>query len=136
MGTLYIYRVLPYGWWTLGREGGSVPPTPEQRAEARRIAKEISKVGFVLPGTLLERRLACTHDGCRCHDDPPKLHGPYWYWTRKVRAKTVSRMLRVEQAEEYRTWFDNERRLRSLVKQLEELSLAIIETDPRSPRRR
>ena len=36
-------------------KGGLVPPTPDQRAEARRIAKAISKVGFVLPGTLLER---------------------------------------------------------------------------------
>ncbi len=65
--------------------------TPEQRAEARRIAREISKVGFVLPGTVTKRYLTCTHQGCKCHGDPPSLHGPYWYWTRKVRAKTVIR---------------------------------------------
>jgi len=112
-----------------------VAATPEQRAEQRRIAKEISKVGFVLPGTLLERRLTCTHAGCHCHDDPPKLHGPYWYWTRKVRAKTVSRTLSAEQVEEYRSWFDNERRLRSLIQQLEQLGLSIVENDPRSPKR-
>ncbi|MHB8329063.1 MAG: DUF6788 family protein [Acidimicrobiales bacterium] len=111
-------------------------PTAEQRAEVRRIAKELAKVGFVLPGTLLERRLTCTHAGCRCHDDPPRLHGPYWYWTRKVRSKTVSRVLSREQVEEYQPWFDNEKRLRELVRQLEELSLSIVESDPRSPRRR
>jgi len=56
-----------------------VSVTPEQRAEARRIAREISKVGFVLPGTVTKRYLTCTHQGCKCHGDPPSLHGPYWY---------------------------------------------------------
>ena len=113
-----------------------MPPGPDQRAEQRRLAQEIAKIGFVLPGTLLERRLTCTHAGCHCHDDPPHLHGPYWYWTRKVNAKTTSRVLSTSQVEEYRPWFDNERRLRALVRQLEELSLSIIEDDPRTPRRR
>ena len=114
----------------------SVPPTPDQQAEARRIAKEIARIGFVLPGTLLERRLTCTHAGCHCHHDPPQLHGPYWYWTRKVRAKTVSKMLSAEQAAEYKSWFDNEKQLRSLVAELERLGLSIVKDDPRTPRRR
>ena len=112
-----------------------MPPTPDQRAEARRIAKEISKVGFVLPGTLLERHLTCTHPGCACHGDPPRLHGPYWYWTRKVNAKTVSRMLSPEQAAEYRPWFEAEKSLRALLHDLEELGLSVLEADPRSPHR-
>ncbi len=112
-----------------------MPPTPNQRAEARRIAKAISKVGFVLPGTLLERHLTCTHPGCGCHADPPRLHGPYWYWTRKVNAKTVSHMLSPEQAEEYRAWLDAAKRLRALVHELEQLGLSIFEADPRTPHR-
>jgi hypothetical protein len=117
-------------------QGGRVLPTPEQRAEARRIGREIAKVGFALPGTLSERYLTCTHVGCHCHADPPNLHGPYWYWTRKVHAKTVSRSLSREQAAEYQPWFENEKRLRLLVHELEELSMSILEADPRSPKRR
>ncbi len=117
-------------------QGGHVPVTPEQRAEARRITREISKIGFVLPGTISKRYLTCTHQGCKCHGDPPSLHGPYWYWTRKVRSKTVTRSLSAEQAEEYQAWFDNEKRLRFLVRELEELSLRIAEGDPRTPKRR
>ena len=113
-----------------------MPSSSEQRAEAARIAKEISKVGFVLPGTLLERYLTCTHPGCHCHDEPPHLHGPYWYWTRKVNAKTVSVVLSPEQVEDYRSWFDNQKRLRSLVHELESLSLAVVDSDPRTPKRR
>jgi hypothetical protein len=113
-----------------------MPLIPEQRAEARHIAKEIARVGFVLPGTILERRLSCTHDGCHCHGDPPQLHGPYWYWTRKVNAKTVSRMLSPEQVQDYQPWIENERRLRALVHELEQIGLDIVDTDPRTPRRR
>lgn len=108
---------------------------PKQVAEQARIAAALAEVGFVLPGSLSARRLTCTHAGCHCHDEPPQLHGPYWYWTRKVAAKTVSKMLSAEQAEEYQSFIDNDRRLRGLVKDLERVGLAIIEEDPRTPRR-
>lgn len=111
-------------------------PTANQRARARRIAAAIAKIDFVLPGTLLERYLHCQNPGCHCHADPPQLHGPYWYWTRKVDAKTVSRVLSAEQVKDYRRWFDNRRRLRELTQELEELSLALVDADPRTPRRR
>jgi len=108
----------------------------EQKREQARIAKELAQVGFVLPGSLGARELTCTHAGCHCHGEPPELHGPYWYWTRKVSAKTVSKTLSAEQADDYRVWIENERRLRSLVKELENLGLSIIDSDPRTPRRR
>jgi hypothetical protein len=76
-------------------------PSAEDRAEAKRIAGEIAKIGFVLPGSVTKRYLTCTHQGCRCHGEPPRLHGPYWYWTRKVNGKTVTKSLREEQVEDY-----------------------------------
>jgi hypothetical protein len=110
---------------------------PQLRAERRRIVGAISKIGPVVPGTLLERSLACQNPGCRCHADPPQLHGPYWYWTRKVNNKTVSQILSLEQVAEYKEWFDNERKLRALVSELEALGISAIESDPRSaPKRR
>jgi hypothetical protein len=120
----------------LGCKAALVDLTRSQRAEARRIINDMAKVGFVLPGTLLERHLTCTHPGCACHGGPPRLHGPYWYWTRKVNAKTVSRMLSAEQVDDYRSWFEAEKHLRALVHELEELGLSIVEADPRTPRRR
>ncbi|MGH8296393.1 MAG: DUF6788 family protein [Steroidobacteraceae bacterium] len=110
--------------------------SPEQAAEQARIAEALANLGFVLPGTLLERRLTCTHAGCRCHGDPPALHGPYFQWSRKLRAKTVSTTFSPEQVADYRPWFDNERQLRALVRELQTLSLAVVEADVRTPRRR
>jgi hypothetical protein len=108
----------------------------KQRKEQARIARALGEMGFALPGSLTERRFTCTHAGCHCHADPPVLHGPYIQWSRKVAGKTVSRTLSPEQVADYQAWFDNERRLRVLVRELEGLSLSIVESDPRTPRRR
>ena len=41
---------------------------------------------MVLPGSITQRRTRCGRDGCACRADPPRPHGPYWQWTRKVAA--------------------------------------------------
>ena len=109
----------------------NVSPTPAQKAQAAAIAAELAQIGFALPGTLTERPMRCGHANCRCHADPPQLHGPYHQWTRKVAGKTVTRFLSDDQLADYSDWFDNQRRLRALLAELEELSLAIVEADPR-----
>jgi hypothetical protein len=113
----------------------SVPPEPAHVEEARRLRAAIVAVlddtGFVLPGSLTRREVRCGRPNCRCHDDPPRLHGPYWSWTRKVRAKTVTKLLSDEQVEDYRPWMEASKRLRDLVHQLEELSVAVVDDDPR-----
>ena len=116
------------------RNNENVPPTPGQQARAAAIAAEITALtaaGFALPGTLADRLTRCGHPNCRCHADPPQLHGPYHQWTRKKNGKTATRILSDEQLADYGPWFDNCRRLRELIAELEELSLAITETDPR-----
>ena len=115
----------------LGRENKNMPPTPAQHVRAARIAAEIASLGFVLPGTLTERMTRCGRANCRCHADPPRLHGPYHQWTRRKNGKTATRILTDDQLADYAPWFGNHRRLRELVAELEELSLAIAEADPR-----
>jgi hypothetical protein len=61
----------------------------------------------------------------------PRLHGPYRQWTRKKDGKTATRILSDDQFRRLRPWFDNHRRLRELVTELETLSLAIAEADSR-----
>ena len=108
---------------------------PEIRREARRLHQAVAAIDYVLPGTLSHRRVRCGRTGCRCHADPPELHGPYWWWTRKVDKKTVTRLLTDEQATDYEEWFQNARRLRALITELEALGLRAVEADPRSVRR-
>ena len=107
---------------------------PTQRARARQIASELAAIarsGQVAPGTITERHMRCGRTNCRCHAEPPQLHGPYWSWTRKVSAKTVGRWLSPEQRDDYQTFVENYQRIRALVAELETLGLSLIDADPR-----
>ena len=86
---------------------------------------EIAKLGFCLPGSLVARSSRCGNPGCHCHSDPDRLHGPYLSWTRKVAGKTVTRNLSADQAERYGPWFENAKRLRQLINELEALSALV-----------
>jgi hypothetical protein len=118
-----------------GCDNDNVSPTPAQKARAAAIAAEIAGrlagAGFALPGTLADRMTRCGYPGCHCHADPPQLHGPYHQWTRRKNGKTATRILSDDQLADYGPWFDNHRRLRELITELEALSLAITEADPR-----
>jgi hypothetical protein len=118
-----------------GCDNDTVSPTPAQQARAAAIAAEITArlaaVAFALPGTLAGRMTRCGHPGCRCHAGPPQRHGPYHQWTRKKNGRTATRILSDDQLAGYGPWSDNRKRLRELITELEELSLAIAEADPR-----
>ena len=113
----------------------NVSPTSSQHDRAARIAAELASLGLALPGTLIQRHVRCGKPGCRCHADPPVLHGPYWQWTRKTGGKTITRLVPDDQLEDYRQWLDNHRRLRALVAELEALTLAIADATPRRKHR-
>lgn len=103
-------------------------PMTNQAAEERRrlLARQIAEIageGALLPGTLLVRMMGCGKAGCRCKADPPRLHGPYIQWTRKIGGRTRTKRLTQEELERYQPWFDNARRLRDLVGELEMLCL-------------
>ena len=86
---------------------------------------------MVLPGTIAERRTRCGRPNCACHADPPRLHGPYRQWTRKIAGKTVSRCLTADQLRDYQPWFDNDRRIRELLDRARSPRHRRLEADPR-----
>jgi hypothetical protein len=106
-------------------------PSPDQQAARDRIAAELAAAGFALPGTLTVRAYACGKPSCRCHADPPRLHGPYAEWTRKIGGKTVTRRLSPAELAEYQPLFDNAKKLRALLAELQDLTLEITGADSR-----
>jgi len=102
-------------------------PRAREDAELARIAAELARLGYCLPGSVVERKLTCGRPGCACKADVPSLHGPYRQWSRKIGGKTVSRWLSIDQLERYEDWFKNARRARELLTELEALSLRITE---------
>lgn len=103
------------------------PNVPEQvEAERQRIVAALGQIGFVLPGTISTRLARCGKQTCRCRREPPQLHGPYIQWTRAVKGKTVTKVFSEAQLATYQPWFDNNRQLRELSTQLQQLSLDTI----------
>jgi hypothetical protein len=114
------------------RTGGRVGPATIERRRAK-ITAEIAALGLPLPGSLVERRTRRGNTGCKCHAEPPQLHGPYRTWTRKVDKKAVTRTLDPGRAERLRPLRNNSRRLRELVSEFEALALRQVENDPAQP---
>ncbi len=114
------------------------PSAPEPRLHE--LQAQLAAIDHVLPGTINIAMNRCGKPSCGCHADPPRLHGPYITWTRKVNGQTVTRRLTPEQLERYQPWFENNRRLRQLITQLETLSLHAAEEaegwQPKPPTKR
>ena len=108
------------------------------RRDYRALQDQIRRLGFIAPGSVLERYTVCGTPSCRCHADPPTRHGPYFQYTRKVDGKTLTRRLTPEQADRYREWIANRRRLDQLTEQMDQLSRQAAElllTQPAAPQR-
>src|SRR5260370_12086371 len=102
-------------------------PSPAQRAARDRIAAGLARAGYALPGTLTIRAYACGKPGCRCHADPPRLHGPYAEWTRKIGGKTVTRRLTPARLADYPPRFDTAKKRHAPLPHLPDLTPEIIE---------
>jgi hypothetical protein len=88
----------------------------------RELAGQLAELGFMHEGTVVQQRLTCGKSACACHSDPERRHGPYFYWTAKVKGRTVSRLLTKVQAELYEEWIRNRRRFREIQRKMLALS--------------
>jgi hypothetical protein len=74
------------------------------QARYHELAERIAEIGFIRAGSITRVHNRCGKPNCRCHADPPQLHGPYWQWTAKINGKTVTRRLNETQAGLYQQW--------------------------------
>ena len=84
----------------------------------RELAAKLAEVGFMHEGSVVRQRLTCGKSACICHTDPERRHGPYFYWTAKVKGRTVSRLLSKEEAELYEEWIRNRRGFREIQRKM------------------
>ncbi len=102
------------------------------RAESRRLqaardrlqqlATELTPSGFISSGSVVRRFMTCGKPNCRCHADPPQLHGPYWQLNQATGSRTSTRHLSEPQARLYQEWIANRRRLSKTLKEMERVS--------------
>lgn len=97
----------------------------EQRFEA--LKRALLEVGPLRRGSVVRRFIPCGKQGCRCQATPPRLHGPYYDWSRKVSGKTVTVRVTEQAAERIREWIENGRQLNKIVADMEKCSLRMTE---------
>ena len=88
----------------------------------RKVAERVAEIGFITAGSVVSAYNRCGKSTCRCHADPPQLHGPYWQSTAKINGKTVTRRLTESQARLYQEWINNDRQLRALITRMRDVS--------------
>jgi hypothetical protein len=88
----------------------------------RELAQRLTAIGYIGQGSITYRHNTCGKPNCRCHADPPQLHGPYYQWTAKVDGKTITRRLSQNEVDLYQRWIDNDREFRSLIAQMREVA--------------
>lgn len=89
----------------------------------REIKAELAEIGYVVQGSVLERRMVCGKSGCACGNDADARHGPYYQWSWKEAGRTVSCYLDRNQARLCREWIANSRRLDRILRRMRVLSL-------------
>ena len=72
-------------------------------------------------------RLCLRQAGLPLPRQPARLHGPYAEWTRKINGKTVTRRLTQAELADWQPLFDNAKKMRTLLAELQELTLTIAE---------
>jgi hypothetical protein len=88
----------------------------------RELVAQLADVGYIAAGSISRRHTRCGNLKCRCHGDPPRMHGPYWQWTAKIEGKTVTRRLSQSEAELYQEWIANDRQLRAIITQMRQVA--------------
>jgi len=97
----------------------------ETQKNYQQLQRALAGIGYFRRGTLLKRFMACGKPGCACQATPPRLHGPYYQWTRKVDGKTVTVRLSREQADLMAGWIATGRELDRIVAEMERISLQV-----------
>lgn len=122
---------MPHTVYSAGHEevDAAVSKRDVQRVERARtkLVKLLAEDARILPGSLVERSVRCGKANCRCHGNPPELHGPYLQWSYTRENKRFTRWLSPEQEERYRPRINAARQLRELVSDLERLEIHSVE---------
>lgn len=95
----------------------------EQRIRAR--TRQLGECSISISGSLAKIARKCGRGNCRCADDPSARHTAHLL-TSKVRGKTKSVYVPVELVEEVDSWVRERKKIRRLLKEIDELGEQLI----------
>jgi len=102
-------------------------------SQISKIKEELSSLGDLRPGSLSEQYNVCGSPKCRCKDDPPKKHGPYYQISLTRKGKSRSKFVKKKDVASVKKQLKNYARLRTLIEKwidlAEELCLLKMDQD-------
>jgi hypothetical protein len=97
----------------------------ELQREKSALLKQIQDLHAFRPGSLEERFRKCGKPTCHCaHADSPG-HGPIWVLTRKVKGKTVSKVIKKDAVDSTRKHIENYHRFQEFIHEYVETNVMI-----------
>ena len=66
--------------------------------EIKELKRKLIRYRYIIRGTIITRYQRCGKSNCKCQRDVKKRHGPYYYYTRKEKGKTVGRVYNRKEA--------------------------------------
>ena len=110
---------------------------PEHPTEIRRMLDarraRLAPDKPVLAATLTQVRKRCGQPSCRCYHGEPHLA---WHLTYKVQGKTRTVYVPADLLADVRSWIAEHKRLKTLLDEIHQLSVALIRTHSRHQRRK
>src|ERR1035437_6919896 len=107
-------------------------PLSELEAQRERLKLQLSGLGDLRPGSLVERYRKCGKPNCHCAQPGEPGHGPSWSLTHDVKGKTATRIIPEALVPQTREQIAEYRRLRHLTSDLVEVKEKICEARPGS----
>lgn len=105
----------------------------KMRRRHARLAASLSRVGLIAQGTITERTIEREDNS---HPGKTKTYGPYYQWTFKDKGKTVTVNLSKAQVAKFKRAIENHRRLESILAEMREISLQILESSTQGVKKR
>lgn len=87
-----------------------------------KLKNELLSMDYILRGTISERYQKCGKKSCICHRDPERLHGPYYFFTKKIKGKTIGKLYSKEEADLLNVYLKKYNYTIDIIKKISELS--------------
>ena len=94
----------------------------ELEGQRERLKLQLTELGDLRPGSLVERYRKCGKPNCHCAEPGQPGHGPSWSLTHDAKGKTVTRIIPAGFVPQTREQIAEYQRLRSLTRNLVEVS--------------
>ncbi len=98
-----------------------------RRLEMRhaQLKRSLLQIGYILPGSVIKRFMPCGKPACRCSTGQQNHHGPYYQWSVALRGKPTAVRLTKEEAQLYRSWTRNNRKVKEILTEMRWISMRL-----------